>query len=226
MSVLCRLAIEIAFEEELLALPDNYKNIILTISDYLPENFIRRSASSTKKYHNVVDNMEPWGLILHTKSVVMIAKELIRTRPDLMDMYDKVIVACILHDFVKYTSNNDMTEHTKKDHDVLGSNLAMSAGLDVDIQTMILLHQGIWNSLGFDEVTDDPDNDSSIWKLLKPGCSDKIKDLVWIVHHSDIIASRKFIEINHTGIIMRLNNEVLPMMGERVGGKGNEANPN
>lgn len=221
MSDATKLACNIAFQEELAALPEEYKTKLQNVFEAVPENFIRRSASSTKKYHSVTDCMEPWGLLLHTKGVVMVAKELMRCRDgDLIKYTDDVIVACILHDMCKYHLQNDMQEHTSKIHDVEGSMLANAAGFNKVIQQLIRCHSGIWNSEGYD--TSDQNSNDSVQHLFACGNDNtvnfsteatNIDELMWIVHYSDIIASRRWININFDGLVFELNKQVLPMLG-------------
>ena len=222
MSDATKLACNIAFQEELAVLPDDYKNKLQDVFEAVPENFIRRSASSTKKYHSVTDCMEPWGLLLHTKAVVMVAKELIRCRDgDLIKYNNDVIVACILHDMCKYHLQNNMQEHTSRNHDVEGSMLANAAGFNTIVQQLIRCHSGIWNSEGFD--SSDQHSNDSVQHLFTSGNGstmvnfsaevDNITELMWIVHYADIIASRRWININFDGLVFELNKQVLPMLG-------------
>ena len=94
------------FERELSLIVD--EDLRMAVKGYLidrvPDYFWTDGASSSGKYHPKM-SQGVGGLVRHTKAVVMFAEELLRMSSYVYmkeEYKDFVIVACIIHDTVKY----------------------------------------------------------------------------------------------------------------------------
>ena len=104
------------FERELSLIVD--EDLRMAVKGYLidrvPDYFWTDGASSSGKYHPKM-SQGVGGLVRHTKAVVMFAEELLRmsSYAYMKEEYkDFVIVACIIHDTVKYGLDGfDKTEY-------------------------------------------------------------------------------------------------------------------
>jgi len=204
MSNLTKVACNLVFEEDLRILPDSYQKILQDIFESMPEAFIRRSASSTMKYHPPYARLQPYGLLLHTKTVVRVVREFLECRPSIQSQlgYD-LITAAILHDVTKY--RGDKSEHTDSDHDQSAAALCIAAGFPITVQTLVKLHSGRYNSYGYD----DDQGEESFYNLIPPEINDEMfRSAVDLLHLADIIASRSFVDINYSGLIFELNKQV------------------
>ena len=86
-----------------------------------PAYFTEVASSSTGKYHPEQSNRVPGGLINHTRATVVFALRLCRAYDVAGDEQDAVVVACLLHDLLKYSDVTKGAEvkqkHTTKTHD-------------------------------------------------------------------------------------------------------------
>lgn len=154
-----------------------------------PEYFYHVSASSSGKYHPSQDLGEG-GLIRHTKAVVQVAMDLIRSEVfSHSDTYkDEIISACILHDLIK--NGFEDSGHTVSEHPLLVSNLIFKLdNINSKVETgiigqLIQSHMGKWN-------TDKEGNEI----LSRPET-----DIEKLVHLADYIASRKYIDMSQIGL--------------------------
>lgn len=94
------------FERELSLIVDEDLRMVVKgyLIDRVPDYFWTDGASSSGKYHPKM-SQGVGGLVRHTKAVVMFAEELLRmsSYAYMKEEYkDFVIVACIIHDTVKY----------------------------------------------------------------------------------------------------------------------------
>lgn len=135
-----------------------------------------KPASSTGKYHPKFAAGEG-GLIRHIKVVVRNVIEMIRATPAVEGEKDELIAAAILHDMWKYPEGRDH-EFTAFDHPALGAKWCYDHGFET-IGRLIGAHQGIWTTShqmpGFENE--------------QPRKFDE-----WILHYSDLIASREHFE--------------------------------
>ena len=92
------------FKNELNYIDDNVlRKFIVYCLENAPDYFYTVPASSSGKYHPTQDLGEG-GLIRHTKAVVQVAMDLIRSEQfkiEGIDEKDDIISACILHDIIK-----------------------------------------------------------------------------------------------------------------------------
>ena len=108
------------------------REFVETVLDLAPPYFWERASSSTSKYHPAQSNIEPGGLINHTRSCVHFAQVFIRAytqepyilrnRPKDNRLLSKkqadyITAACIAHDITKYGLEPDGQRYTTKDHD-------------------------------------------------------------------------------------------------------------
>lgn len=139
-----------------------------------PTYFWSAPASITGKYHAPDDN-EVGGLVHHTKKVVYFGNELCRSF-DIEESRSRVIVACLLHDIVKYGSENERsTDSTPYHyHPQLAAKFIISKTPTLtesqkEIARMVECHSGIWSSQDCQPATKEE----------------------WVVHLADYCASRQ-----------------------------------
>lgn len=148
--------------------------------NYVPDYFWHIGASSTGKFHPAFAQGEG-GLVRHTKAVVMIEQELLRMSSYAYmkeDYKDYATIACILHDTAKY----GLDEFDKSEYEYHGEN----ASKNIDTAWVnffgehapYLLTHAVHSHMG--QWTTDERPFTTIDRL---------------VHLSDYIASRNFIDI-------------------------------
>ena len=188
------------FKNELNYIDDNVlRKFIIYCLENAPDYFYTVPASSSGKYHPTQDLGEG-GLIRHTKAVVQVAMDLIRTEQFKIkgiDKKDDITSACILHDIIK----NGFTDSGKTvtEHPLLASEFIEQMYLQWDykekssiwtnknyIQYLIKSHMGIWNK-------DKEGNE--ILPLVG-----EYNPFGKLVHLADYIASRKYIDMNQIGL--------------------------
>ena len=146
----------------------------------VPYYFWTDGASSSGKFHPQF-SQGIGGLVRHTKAVVMFAEELLKMSPycDLTDEEKEgVIVACLIHDTIKYGETDIMTKSKYKFHADNGAKAFQEFAItqcgytpDKKILNAVRTHMGKWG-------------------IQKPACL--MDDCV---HLADYIASRNFIDI-------------------------------
>lgn len=177
---------EVFVKELKLIKNEDIKEDLIKILNLLPDYFYEVGASSTGKYHPLFAQGS-MGLIRHTKAAVKIASELFN-----LEMFDSltqrekdlVIYSLMVHDGLKY--GNVKKEFSLFEHPLLMGNFILeNSKLDEKeiISNMIKSHMGQWNT-----------NKNSNVILPKP-----ITKLEKIVHISDYLASRKYLNINFIG---------------------------
>ena len=164
---------------------ESYQGFVRAALDQAPEYFWECGASSSGKYHPYFSQGEG-GLVRHTKAVVRFCDELLRmsSYAYMKDEYkDFAIMACILHDVCKYGYGPEMNKDDYKNH---GANAAdfvnrvwkMYYGNSFEAPFLLLnairSHMGQWTP----EKEDRP-----------------FTQIDRLVHLSDYIASRSFIDI-------------------------------
>lgn len=182
------------FEKELNYIKnEKLKEFIIECLEKAPEYFYNISASSSGKYHPKQDLGEG-GLVRHTKAVVQVAMDLIRTEQfhSAKKCKDEIISACILHDVIKNGFEN--SGETVLEHPLLANDFIEKMFLVSNknynhiwinkniIQSMVITHMGIWNK----------DKDGK--EILPPIGS--YNHLGLLVHLADYIASRKYIDMS------------------------------
>lgn len=148
----------------------------------VPEYFFTVPASASGKYHPNFASGEG-GLVRHTKMVVDVLKELKTIQRVPEDVFDCLVVACILHDTFKHGHTDSGT--TVTEHPVIAAEQwAKFVGKDMDnykeqiIYYCILRHMGQWGP----------------WIARVSQTDDAIDGFCAIVHMADYIASRKFFD--------------------------------
>jgi hypothetical protein len=117
-----------------------------------PEYFWTVPASITGKYH-APDDLDVCGLVHHTKKVAYFGMELVRSLA-IEEEEDKVIIACLLHDIVKY-GLSDIRDTSKASYDLFhfhpqnGAQFILSrtpnpTEAQVEIARMVACHNGPW----------------------------------------------------------------------------------
>ena len=155
--------------------------LTLKAFDQAPDNFFTAPASSSGKYHPSISNGR-YGLIRHTRLVVDVARDLchafnITTDED----KDNVIVACLLHDVLKfgYKSNSEGKGDKEgyKEHGYRAASYLMRfIRLPENICAAVAGHMGVWACPMAQEYT-----------FLQT--HDKLSEIVML---ADYMASRKF----------------------------------
>ena len=154
------------------------------LENYTPDYFWEIGASSSGKFHPAF-SQGIGGLVRHTKAVVMFAEELLRmsSYAYMKDEYkDYVIVACILHDTIKYGGGEfDKTaykNHAQNAADCVAfawdEHFEMIGKPSEYLLGAISSHMGQWST----EKEDRP-----------------FTDIDRCVHMADYMASRSFLDI-------------------------------
>jgi hypothetical protein len=178
------------FEVELTYLKsDRIKKACLEMTKLLPDYFYEVPASSTGKYHPSY-SLGDGGLLRHSKAAMRIGYELLQD-PSIGDKYtddekDLMLMALLIHDGLK--SGNPKEKYTRFDHPILMGDFVLE---NIDktkltkleatmISDNIKSHMGEWNTNPYSQVV-----------LPKP--KNKYQKMV---HMCDLLASRKFINVN------------------------------
>ena len=158
----------------------------------LPDYFYEIPASSTGKYHPKFALGEG-GLVRHTKVAVRIAYEIIKTQSIgnvfTDDEKDLILISLMLHDGLKEGFPKE--KYTKFDHPILAANFVNDKANLTEltseevklISTNISSHMGEWNKSDYSDVT-------------LPLPKNKYQKMV---HMCDLLASRKFINVEFDG---------------------------
>ena len=158
----------------------------------LPDYFYEIPASSTGKYHPKFALGEG-GLVRHTKVAVRIAYEIIKTQSIgnvfTDDEKDLILISLMLHDGLKEGFPKE--KYTKFDHPILAANFVKDKANLTEltseevklISTNISSHMGEWNKSDYSDIT-----------LPLP-----INKYQKMVHMCDLLASRKFINVEFDG---------------------------
>lgn len=158
----------------------------------LPDYFYEIPASSTGKYHPKFALGEG-GLVRHTKVAVRIAHEIIKTQSIgnvfTDDEKDLILISLMLHDGLKEGLIKE--KYTRFDHPILAANFVKDKANLTEltseevklISTNISSHMGEWNTSDYSSVT-------------LPLPKNKYQKMV---HMCDLLASRKFINVEFDG---------------------------
>ena len=158
----------------------------------LPDYFYEIPASSTGKYHPKFALGEG-GLVRHTKVAVRIAYEIIKTQSIgnvfTNDEKDLILISLMLHDGLKEGFPKE--KYTKFDHPILAANFVKDKANLTEltseevklISTNISSHMGEWNKSDYSDIT-------------LPLPKNKYQKMV---HMCDLLASRKFINVEFDG---------------------------
>ena len=158
----------------------------------LPDYFYEIPASSTGKYHPKFALGEG-GLVRHTKVAVRIAYEIIKTQSIgnvfTDDEKDLLLISLMLHDGLKEGFPKE--KYTKFDHPILAANFVKDKANLTEltseevklISTNISSHMGEWNKSDYSDIT-------------LPLPKNKYQKMV---HMCDLLASRKFINVEFDG---------------------------
>lgn len=158
----------------------------------LPDYFYEIPASSTGKYHPKFALGEG-GLVRHTKVAVRIAYEIIKTQSIgnvfTDDEKDLILISLMLHDGLK--EGFPKKKYTKFDHPILAANFVKDKANLTEltseevklISTNISSHMGEWNKSDYSDIT-------------LPLPKNKYQKMV---HMCDLLASRKFINVEFDG---------------------------
>lgn len=176
------------FADEIALIQDKYlKDKVTTfLDDEVPDYFWKVAASSSGKYHPNFASGEG-GLVRHTQMVVAVLKEIKAIQEITDDIFDCLVVACLIHDTFKHGYKD--VGFTVNEHPVIAAeSWAMFVKDDMSfykneiIYTCVLRHMGQWGPYI-----------AKMEKTLYNGrgtmdfyCS--------IVHLCDYIASRKFFD--------------------------------
>ena len=164
------------------------------MDECVPNYFYEIGASSSGKYHPGF-SQGVGGLVRHTKAVVMFCQELLNlsTYAYMKEEYkDYAIMACIFHDTVKYGFEYDTSEYKKHSQNAAKNvNKAWCEYFGTDAPELLLMairsHMGQW----------EPNKDDRPFTNLDR-----------LVHMSDYIASRSFIDIPQ--VVIEYNATVRP----------------
>ena len=178
------------FNDELnLIKNERLKESCIELLKILPEYFYNVEASSSGKYHPDFALGEG-GLVRHTKVAVKIADEIIKTESVgnvfTQDEKDMILISLMLHDGLKKGIVEE--KYTRFDHPILMGDFVLE---NIDktkltkleatmISDNIKSHMGEWNTNPYSQVV-----------LPKP--KNKYQKMV---HMCDLLASRKFINVN------------------------------
>ena len=178
------------FNDELnLIKNERLKESCIELLKILPEYFYNVEASSSGKYHPAFALGEG-GLVRHTKVAVKIADEIIKTESVgnvfTQDEKDMILISLMLHDGLKKGIIEE--KYTRFDHPILMGDFVLE---NIDktkltkleatmISDNIKSHMGEWNTNPYSQVI-----------LPKP--KNKYQKMV---HMCDLLASRKFINVN------------------------------
>ena len=158
----------------------------------LPDYFYEIPASSTGKYHPKFALGEG-GLVRHTKVAVRIAYEIIKTQSIgnvfTDDEKDLILISLMLHDGLKEGFPKE--KYTRFDHPILAANFVNDKANLTEltseevklISTNISSHMGEWNKSDYSDIT-------------LPLPKNKYQKMV---HMCDLLASRKFINVEFDG---------------------------
>ena len=171
---------------------DRLKRSCEVLLNELPDYFYEIPASSTGKYHPKFALGEG-GLVRHTKVAVRIAYEIIKTQSIgnvfTDDEKDLILISLMLHDGLKEGFPKE--KYTKFDHPILAANFVKDKANLTEltseevklISTNISSHMGEWNKSDYSSVT-------------LPLPKNKYQKMV---HMCDLLASRKFINVEFDG---------------------------
>lgn len=164
------------------------KDVLIKISNMLPDYFYKVAASSTGKYHPKYA-LGDGGLLRHSKAAIRIGYELL-SNPAIGDKYtshekDLMLISLLFHDGMKL--GNPEEKYTRFDHPILmqkfiydnKDELGLSEEDAIFMGDVIKTHMGVW--------TKDYDGNEV---LEKPHT--KYQNFV---HMCDYLASRKFLEV-------------------------------
>ena len=183
----------IIFNNELeLIKNDRLRRSCEVLLNELPDYFYEIPASSTGKYHPKFALGEG-GLVRHTKVAVRIAYEIIKTQSIgnvfTDDEKDLILISLMLHDGLKEGFPKE--KYTKFDHPILAANFVKDKANLTEltseevklISTNISSHMGEWNKSDYSDIT-------------LPLPKNKYQKMV---HMCDLLASRKFINVEFDG---------------------------
>lgn len=173
------------FKKELSAISDpEIVDIVTYVLINLPTDKCKTApAASTAKYHPLC-SLGDGGTIRHTKFVVQNVLEFVRATPQLEKEKDELIAAAILHDLMKYPS--DETFYSRPDHPTLMKDFILKHCRGKKAKTiarLVYTHQGRkeWQK----------DKSGNIVNKKSPKKFDE-----WALHYADLLASRVYMNVN------------------------------
>ena len=180
MSITHNMRLDFFNKELSLIKNENVKKLTSKVLIEAPQWFFTKPASSSGNFHPEYSRGEG-GLMMHTKAVVYLLKEMFRSQMYDIDEYhqDLLLLSAIAHDIKKF-GKLEYEGHTIKDHPELAATYVENINniykiLDVDsidyIKRCITSHMGIWGN-------------------IKPETIDEK-----LLHLADLLASRKEIDI-------------------------------
>lgn len=182
------------FEPELkLIKNDRLREAAIYFINQLPDYFFEIAASSTGKYHPEFAASEG-GLVKHTKVAVRIADTIIQTVTIggnfTSDEKDLILISLILHDGLKEGMIKE--KYTRFDHPILMAKLIQEKYKETTLEELeakiiasnIASHMGEWNTTNYSNV-------------VLPTPKNKFQKMV---HMCDLLASRKFINVEFDGL--------------------------
>jgi hypothetical protein len=153
--------------------------LIDMLHDLPDDKFWTEPASSTGVHHPKTSN-GIGGNVIHTKEAFWIADSILNTTKMQDDNKSYVLSAVLLHDIDKFTQSID--EHgitaSKKILDYCESR-QFNLQASIMISRCVMLHMGKWGKIKMD---------------------DNIFDMAGIVHLSDYLSSRPFLEFNESEV--------------------------
>ena len=177
------------FDEEINSIKDftlrDFTNFALT---QLPEYFWHVASSSSGQHHPVKSH-GIGGLVRHTKAAIYIGQKLCDVY-DMIDMKDRVTIALIFHDAIKYDIPKE--QHTVKNHPELSAKFLIAVWYEYnkskpnaepridDIVSAISNHMGRWTPRSVGN------------ELVFPTHFTKLDQ---IVHLADVISACKQVDI-------------------------------
>ena len=153
-----------------------------------PEYFFTIPASTTGKYHPKQDLGE-CGLVRHTKSVIHIGIDLVKSEvfvKDTQQSIDFCVICGLFHDIVK--CGYEDSQYTKHEHPMLASMYLTKCVKELNLENDIPLdryahaiscHMGKWNTNKHSDIV-----------LNKPETK-----YDYLLHTADYIASRKYVKM-------------------------------
>ena len=170
---------------------DSYRENAKKLISLLPDYFFEVAASSTGKYHPAFAQ-NTGGLVRHTKVAVKMANELLNSMiGDVFtsDEKDLMMIGLMLHDGLKHGLT--LEKYTRFDHPILAAKFVKEHKTDTtfsDKEINFLSHV-ISSHMG-------PFNTNAYSDIVLPIPKDKYQKFV---HMCDLLASRKFINVEFEG---------------------------
>lgn len=129
----------------------NIKLLVTECFNKIPPYWFMKPSSSTGKYHPKDEHL-PGGLSLHTARVLDITEILIESFKNVCNP-DVMRAGALLHDIGRYGTDEKASEHSLKNHAILGANWVEKIGIGLgtpekdllEICGIIRTHMGRWS---------------------------------------------------------------------------------